>query len=157
VQIVLQNGALFELTTRDFENVDAPANPGVRLGLGGVEQMRQRARLHGQGEFVHDLDAFAAQSLSQHPIEQSLDLRHHLRFLRPLEEGLGDGSVVGVLGRIGLDGKLPHGAHVLLGWNRHAERNVGAEGLPILCRFTHVFVPQNHRDVFAMKRTLHHA
>jgi hypothetical protein len=88
---------------------------------------------------------------------QGLDLRDHLRLFRALEKGLGDGAVVGVLGRIRLDGKLAHGAHIFLGWNRHAEGRVGAEGLPVFRRLAHIFVAQDHGDVFTVERALHHA
>ena len=57
-----------------------------------------------------------------------------------------------MLGRIGFDGQLAHGAHFLLGRNRHAERRIGAEGLPILRGLAHVSVAEDHGDVFAVER-----
>ena len=56
VQIIFQHRALFELAAGDLEDVNAPADPGVRLRLGHVEQVGERARLHGQRELIHDLD-----------------------------------------------------------------------------------------------------
>ena len=39
VQIVFQCRACFELTARDFENMDAPADPCFAFGLRHVEQV----------------------------------------------------------------------------------------------------------------------
>ena len=139
---------------RDLEDVNAPADPGVRLGLGHVQQVGQRARLHRQRELVHHLDRFPAQRLGQLLRDQRLHLRDHLGLLGALEERLDDGAILRVLRRIGLDRQLAHRADLLLRRNRHAKRRVRAEGLPILRRLAHVRVAQDHGNRLALERAL---
>jgi len=89
----------------------------------------------------------------EQPADQGFDPHDAGGVLRALEKGIGDLPVVGMLGRIGLDRELPHRAHVLFRGNRHAERRVGAERLPILRRAPHVLVAQEHEDVLAVEGT----
>jgi hypothetical protein len=155
-QIFFEHRALLEFATGDLEDVDAPGDPGFCLGFVGVEQIGQRARLHRQGEIVHHLDPTTAQCFIEETTDQSLDPRDHGRFLGALEEGFDDGAVVTVVWRIRFDRQLSHRAHLLFRGDGHAEGGVGTEGLPVLGRPAHILVAQDHGDVLAVKRTLHH-
>lgn len=70
-----------------------------------------------------------------------------------LEEWIDEFAVFLVLGRVGFDGKLPHGTEVFLGRYGNAKGGIGTEGLPVLGRGPHVGVSQNHREGLALERT----
>ena len=157
VEIIFEDGAGFEFAAGDLENVDTPAEPDLALAGGDVEQVGEGARLHGQGELVDDLDGVAREGLVEQVGDQGLDLRDDGGVFGAGEKRFDDGAVVAVLGRVGLDGQLAHRAHRFLGGNRHAERRVGAERLPVLRGLAHILVAEEHRDVFAVKRAFEDA
>ncbi len=157
VQVVFEDRAGFEFAAGDLENVDAPAEPDLALAGRDVEQVGEGARLHGQGELVDDLDGVARERLVEQVGDQGLDLRDDGGVFGAGEKRFDDRAVVAVLGRVGLDGQLAHRAHGFLGGNRHAERRVGAERLPVLRGLAHVLVAEEHRDVLAVKRAFEDA
>ena len=157
MEVVFENGAGFELATGDFEDVDAPTDPGVGFGFGGVEEVGEGAGLDGEGEVVDDLDGGPVEGVGEHAADEGLDLGDHGGVFGALEEGFDDVAVFGVFGGIGFDGELAHGAHVLLGGDGDAEGGVRAEGLPVFGGFADVLVAEDHGDVFAMEGALHDA
>ena len=151
MQIILQPVTLFEFAIGDFENVDAPADPGLRLGFRHIQQIGECAGLQRQRKLIHNLNLVAVQRGGEQFVNQSFEARDKRGIFWALKKRLGDFPVISVLGWISLDGQLPRCAHRLFRGDRHAERRVGTEGLPILRRAPHVFMAQNHRDVFAVK------
>src|SRR5690606_23590667 len=134
------------------EDVHAPPDPDLRLRLRHVEQARERTRLQRDRELAHDLNRITRQRLLDEVAYESLDLINDLRKFRAVEEGLDDPPVLLLRGRIDLERQLPYGAHLLLGRNRHLERRVRAERLPVPRRLAHVLVPEQHRDGFSLER-----
>ena len=157
MEVVFEHGAGFELAPGDFEDVDAPTDPGVGFGFGGVEEVGEGAGLDGEGEVVDDLDGRAVEGIGEHAADEGLDLGDHGGVFGALEEGFDDVAIFGVLGGIGFDGELAHGAHVFFGGDGDAEGGVGAEGVPVFGGFANVLVAEDHGDVLAVEGALHDA
>ena len=62
-----------------------------------------------------------------------------------------------MIGGIELDRQLADAPQMLLRGDWHAERRVGAEGLPVLRGPANLLMPQQHRDLIPLKRTAEHA
>ena len=140
-----------------MKDMHPPADEQVCLRLGHVEKDRERLRLQRQRKTFHDLDRVGREALRQQSVGDILHPRHERRLLRPEKKRLDELAIVGLIGRIDLNGQLPDAAEAFLRRDRHPEWRVRAEGLPVLRRPADVRVPQDHRNHFVAGRQTEHA
>lgn len=139
------------------ENMNAPANVSVGLGLGNVEEVGEGAGLDGEREVIDDFDGIIGESVVEEFGDEGLDFLDDLGAFGAFEEWIDDLAVFAVLGRIGFDRELTHGSHVFLGRDGNPEGGVGAKGLPVLGGGTDIGVTEKHGNVFALERALEDA
>ena len=108
VEIPFEILSLLRAVPPVMEDVHAPADEPLGLGLVHAEEHREGPRLQRQGEVAHHLDRVAGERLREQPLGDRLDPGEERGLLRPQEEGLDELAILGLLGRIGLDGQLPH-------------------------------------------------
>ena len=156
VEVVVELAGFGEAVVA-MEDMDSPADPNVGFRLGHVEEDGERQRLERQGEPFDDLDRVAGERLVKEAGDDPVDAADEGRLLGPEEEGFDEPAVVGVVGGIEFDRQLADAAELLLRRDRHPERGVGAEGMPVLRGPANLLVAEDHRDLISLKRTAEHA
>jgi hypothetical protein len=96
--------------------------------------------------------AIACQSLFQKLVDESLNFRNDFGRFRSFKERLNNLTVFSVLGRVCLDGELPHGAQFFFRWDGDPEWSIGAECLPVLRGCPNISMTEKHGNLFSLKR-----
>ena len=98
--------------------------------------------------------AVARQSLFQKLGDEGLNFCNDLGSFGSFKKWFDDFTIFGVLGRVCLDGKLPHGAQFFFRWDGDPEWSIGAEFLPVLRGCPNIGMAEEHGNLFSLKRAL---